>query len=153
MEIRLAVPEDIQKISAVFEHFYTYNAGQQPQYYRQAAEEGGYPLRIIENRLSDLYVALDGGAIIGLMHVEEKITPPNESIIPHRYADIVALFVDPTYRGQGVGDRLIRAAKKWAKGRKLNYLELFVLAENEGGLGFYKKAGFETVSFNMRMPL
>ena len=153
MEIRAAVPEDVQNISAVFEHFYTYNAGRQPQYYRQAAEEGGYPRRIIESSTSDLFIVLDGSTIIGLMHIEEKETQHSEAIVHHRYADIVALFVDPTYRGHGVGDRLIRAAKNWAKSRKLDYLELFVLAENEGGLGFYEKSGFETVSFNMRMPL
>ena len=152
MEIRLAIPEDVRQISAVFEHFFTYSAEQRPQFYRQAVEEGGYPRRIIESGNADLFIVLDGSVIIGLIHVEERETSPYESTARQRYADVVALFVDPTYRGQGVGERLIRAAKKWAKARKLRYLELSILAENEGGLGFYKKAGFETVSYTMRMP-
>jgi ribosomal protein S18 acetylase RimI-like enzyme len=153
MEIRLAIPEDVPRISAIFEHLYAYNAGQQPQYYRQASEEGDYPRRVIEGQDGAILIVLDGSAITGLLHIEEKTTPPSVSIIAHTYAEIVALFVDPTYRGQGVGDRLIQAAKKWAKARKADFLELFVLVENEGGLKFYEKMGFETVSRNMRLSL
>jgi ribosomal protein S18 acetylase RimI-like enzyme len=153
MEIRLAELADVTQLRAMFEHFFAYNAGQQPHYYRRAVEEGSYPKYVIESSDADLFIVLDGSAIIGLMHIEEKTTPPYSSFVPHKYADVAALFVDPTYRGQGVGDRLIRAGKKWAKARQLDYLELFVLAENDGALRFYEKMGFQTMSHNMRMTL
>jgi ribosomal protein S18 acetylase RimI-like enzyme len=38
----------------------------------------------------------------------------------------------------------------WAKARGLDYLELFVLDENEGAFQFYQGNGFKTVSKTMR---
>ena len=153
METRLAALGDVKQISAMFEHFYAYNAGQQPQYYRHAAVEGSSIRQVVESVQSDLFIVLDGNEIIGMLHAEEKSTPPSEACVPHKYADIMALFVDPTYRGQGIGESLIIAAKKWAEQRHLDYMEQFVLTENEGGMQFYGKMGFETVSTSMRLPL
>ncbi|KAB7731575.1 GNAT family N-acetyltransferase [Rudanella paleaurantiibacter] len=47
------------------------------------------------------------------------------------------LFVDPDWRGQGVGGRLLRYAVTELGARALDVNE-----QNEGALGFYQKAGF-----------
>lgn len=153
MEIRLAQPEDIPRISAIFEHLYAYNAGQQPQYYRRATEAGDYPRGIIESGDSDLLIVLDDVTVVGLLHIEEKTTTPFVSVIPRRFAEVVALFVDPTYRGQGIAENLVSEAKKWATARRIDSLELFILSENTDGARFYERLGFEVASSNLRLPL
>ena len=45
------------------------------------------------------------------------------------------------------------AAKKWAKERNLDYIELFVLSNAEEANAFYEREGFETVSRTMRYVL
>jgi ribosomal protein S18 acetylase RimI-like enzyme len=153
VEMRVAAPDDIAQISVLLEHSFAYNAAHQPSYYKEASEKGQYPRSVIGSVNGDIYIALDEEVVIGLIHVEERSTPPYETYIPHKYAEVVDLFVDPTYRGQGVGEALVSAAKKWAASRRLDYLELFVLSENDGGIRFYERMGFETVSHNMRLLL
>lgn len=50
------------------------------------------------------------------------------------------LFVDPQYRGQGIGKRLLRHAIE-----QLNADQLDVNEQNPQALGFYLKQGFEVI--------
>lgn len=54
---------------------------------------------------------------------------------------IDALFVDPRYRGGGVGTRLVAHAQRLAGGA----LRVDVNEQNEAARGFYSSLGFETV--------
>jgi len=63
------------------------------------------------------------------------------------------LFVLPSCRKKGVATTLINAAKEWATKRHLDYLELFVLAENENAAHLYMSRGFHVVSNTMRYTL
>ncbi len=153
MDIRMAAQKDIDSIRVLYEHFFVFNANQQPQYYREALESGKYPASVIENSHEDIFIAVEEHAVIGLIHVLEDKTPPYGVYIPYRFGVIVDLFVEPPFRGTGVGALLTDAAKQWAKKRELAYLELFVLAENENGIRFYDHIGFKTVSHTMRLTL
>jgi ribosomal protein S18 acetylase RimI-like enzyme len=153
MLIKPAEKSDIPAINALYEQFYQYNANQQPYFYQAATENGKYPESVIDNESEELFVADSDGKIIGLIHVAEDKTPPYKPVVSHRFAVIVDLFVDETCRGLGAGKELMKAAKKWAEERELDYMELMVLQENELGNGFYKHEGFQTVSHTMRFRI
>jgi GNAT superfamily N-acetyltransferase len=153
MEIRLAALSDLQQICTLYEHFYALNAGQQPQYYQEAAENGQYPTYSIESNQDDILVAVEDNSIIGFLHVKENATPPYPVIKSHRFAEVVDLFVEGSYRRKGAGTLLMQAAGQWAKSRGLDYLELSVLKENENGRRFYEHFGFNPVLTMMRLAL
>jgi len=56
------------------------------------------------------------------------------------------VFVAEQVRGRKVGERLMAAAVARGKERGAVYMRLAVHHGNKGGLGFYKRLGFEEVS-------
>ena len=153
VEIRQATLKDINEIAVLYQEFYALNALSQPEYYQEATETGAYSRSVIESRQGDLLIATEADAVIGLIHVEESKTPPYAPIVQHRFAEVIDLIVETSFRKKGVGTLLINAARQWAKNRGLDYLELFVLSENQGGIAFYHRTGFRTVSHNMRLTV
>lgn len=63
------------------------------------------------------------------------------------------LAVTEDSRGLGIGTKLINAAIEWSKEKKLDYVELGVLSNNEGARKLYEKLGFEDVTQLMRYKL
>ena len=74
-------------------------------------------------------------------------------MLPHRYACLGDLIVDAGVRGQGIGSQLLAAAKRWARNRRLEYLELQVLAQNEGAQHLYESQDFVEATKVMRCML
>lgn len=74
-------------------------------------------------------------------------------MLPHRYATLNDLVVTPPKRGQGIGSSLLGAAKKWARDRRLEYLELEVLAQNSGAIELYEAHDFVESTRTMRCML
>ncbi|MDR2501998.1 MAG: GNAT family N-acetyltransferase [Oscillospiraceae bacterium] len=159
MEIRPASLADLDALCGLSELFFAHNDAQQPEYCRPvsfdkaAPDYGAYPKFVIESETQEHLLATEGGAVIGFCHVSQAETEPYASIAPHRFANIVDLFVLPERRSAGVGSALLRAAADWAKRRKLDYLELLVLAENKRAHSFYLRSGFGAASTTMRLPL
>jgi len=60
-------------------------------------------------------------------------------VVPHKFACVVDLYVEPEYRKCGVGKALLESVKEWTKSRGLEYLELSVLEENLIGRNFYER--------------
>ncbi len=153
MEIRLAALSDIEPICRLYEEFFAYNATLQPQYYKAAKEGGDYPRGTIQDDASDIFLAVEDGKAVGLIHIREAQTPPFGSVAPHNYAEIIDFITTAERRKRGAGSRLMEAAKQWAKNRKLDYIELFVLSEAKDERRFYENKDFVTVSHTMRCHL
>jgi ribosomal protein S18 acetylase RimI-like enzyme len=159
MEIRLGALSDVDARCVLYELFFEYNSSQQPEYYRAvhypkaSPRYGEYPRNVITSATDDFFVAADNGRIVGFLHVSEDSTPPFASVVPHRYAEVVDLFVTEPHRRLGIGSALVDAAKAWAKARGLDYLNLLVLNENADASGFYQRYGFKTVSQTMRCAI
>lgn len=56
--------------------------------------------------------------------------------------ELVSLWVDPQFRGTGVGDSLVEAVAGWAKSQGIGTLVLSVRAENPHARAFYQRLGF-----------
>lgn len=153
MLIRLATLNDIESICRLYNEFFAYNAGLQPEYYKAGTESGEYPKSSITNESSDIFVAAENGIIVGFIHIKESQTSPFDAIVPHKYAEVIDLIVTASYRKMGIGSMLMDAAKQWSKAKNLDYIELFVLLEATDEILFYKHKGFKTVSHTMRCIL
>ena len=80
-------------------------------------------------------------------------TPAYSCVLPHRYARLEDLVVGKAYRGRGIGGELLAAAKRWARNRRLEYVELQVLAQNEGAQHLYESQDFVEATKVMRCML
>jgi RimJ/RimL family protein N-acetyltransferase len=77
-------------------------------------------------------VAVAGGDIIGMLHVEVSRFGFGE----------LSMLVDAGRRGRGVGSALLLAAIDWARDHGLHKLCLEVFARNTPAIALYRKSGF-----------
>jgi ribosomal protein S18 acetylase RimI-like enzyme len=60
------------------------------------------------------------------------------------------LVVNQAYRRQGVGSRLIKAARRWATEHDLRQVTLEVQTKNHPAIAFAQKHGFQFCGYNER---
>ncbi len=77
-------------------------------------------------------VAVAGGQIIGMLHVEAS---------RHGFGEL-GMLVHRDWRGRGVGSALLQAAIDWARGHGLHKLCLEVFAQNAAAIALYRNCGF-----------
>ncbi|MFC0842441.1 GNAT family N-acetyltransferase [Streptomyces noboritoensis] len=56
--------------------------------------------------------------------------------------ELISMWVNPTARGKGVGDHLIRAVERWAAERGATALRLSVMPDNRTAIALYERHGF-----------
>ncbi|MFI5491829.1 GNAT family N-acetyltransferase [Actinoplanes sp. NPDC051859] len=64
---------------------------------------------------------------------------PNEN---KRTIELISMYVAPSGRGQGVGDRLVQAVAQWAVQAGARRLRLAVVAGNSHAEALYRRQGF-----------
>lgn len=57
-------------------------------------------------------------------------------------AQLWGMWVDPTLRGRGVGERLVSSVRGWAAGQGARFLRLGVATRAGDATGFYERLGF-----------
>jgi ribosomal protein S18 acetylase RimI-like enzyme len=57
-------------------------------------------------------------------------------------AQLWGMWVEPAARGQGLGERLVAAARDWASSHGARFVRLGVAGEDAGALGLYERLGF-----------
>lgn len=66
----------------------------------------------------------------------------NELKAPKNSLHINDIAVFEEYRGYGVGEKLVESVKNMAQEEKLDFVSLYVWADNESAIRFYKRLGF-----------
>lgn len=111
----------------------------------------------IENAIIDdkfyVLVAEFNGEIKGFCIAQQQIADPYSCIVPRNFGYIFDLVVDPNFRGEKAGQKLLTAMKAWAKSRQLSHLELSVLAQNHKAIKFYEREGLTEISRTMGITL
>jgi RimJ/RimL family protein N-acetyltransferase len=88
-----------------------------------------------------MFGAFDEGRLIGITGFIRFAS----SKIRHR-GEIVQVYVDPAYRGQKVGEHLLRGAVENAfQLEGVEQIELDVIADNGPAIRLYQKVGFEAI--------
>lgn len=96
--------------------------------------------QFLEQRKYQLLVAADGEELIGFLSMYECYALYAEGV----FGTIAEFYVDPVYRGQGLGQALLNEAKKFGRERGWTRLEVTTppLPEYARTLSFYEREGF-----------
>ena len=88
-----------------------------------------------------LFVARDGGTqrVVGWIH----LTIETLSLLGELRADVSGLVVDESYRGGGVGSKLLNAGEAWAQAQGLDLVRVRTNTKRELAHRFYEKSGYE----------
>lgn len=68
-------------------------------------------------------------------------------------AELVSMFVSPSWRGQTLGSRLVEDFVSWARERGALRLKVSAYLANDGALRFYRRHGFAPLSSELVVDL
>lgn len=68
-------------------------------------------------------------------------------------AQLISMFIQSRWRGDGVGSRLVEAFMEWARGRGAVQVRVTAYAANEGAIRFYQRHGFSHLESTFAIPL
>jgi len=146
MHIRQAIPSDWKRIQDLNRQIFEYELQVEPTSnleFPYTDEAVSYFKRAAEARDSHAaFVCEDNSDVIGYAIV--KLIPPQELThrVGVRLAQVHTLSVDKAYRGQGIGKRLVAAAREWAIHHGANRMKIVAYAGNDVARGLYRSLGF-----------
>jgi ribosomal protein S18 acetylase RimI-like enzyme len=153
MNVQFATISDLNCICSFYKELFAFLATLQPTYLQESEANKEFLKGIIEDEKSDILVAFENDSILGFAFVQEQETPYFNCLVHHKYAHLIDLFVEGSFRKKGVGTILINAVKEWAKERGLDYLELSVLVENTNAIKLYECESFQKVVQTMKCKI
>lgn len=82
-----------------------------------------------------LYLAFNGTAVVGMAGAHlEPVNP--------KLAHLIAVWLEPEYRGTGLAERLIRSVIAWAREAGAERITAWVTEINQRARRFYRRLGF-----------
>jgi len=139
IKIRAATPQDLESISKIIpdqnELFLVYPGGRYPFTFDQVKK--------LYNERFEFTAVCDGDSIIGFANLYDRQL--------NQYAFIGNVFIQPDYRGQGLGKLVLQYMIK-AAFEKYQFAEvrLSVFSDNKPAVALYKQFGFSEYSQELR---
>jgi L-amino acid N-acyltransferase YncA len=140
MDIRAARPEDLPRITEIYNHEVQYSTAtyetlphsvaQRTEWWQRLGA-GGYPSLVIE----------DGQGVQGYATLEPFNARPG-----YRYTVFTSVYLDPTIRGKGWGGRMLDELIAAAKLRGFHALVASIDSENEISITLHERRGFKKVA-------
>jgi GNAT superfamily N-acetyltransferase len=93
--------------------------------------------RLLARADDAVYVAEGESGVVGWVHAAEQ-----ELLESGRRCEILGLVVDPAYRSQGVGRRLVTAVERWAANRELEQMTVRSNVARPESHPFYQRLGY-----------
>lgn len=149
ISIRRATMQDLPAISNLSQQLFDHDGQFTDEFnmsWSRAKEGKEFIVKHVKSKKSTILLAEDGTKPIGyiLMSIEtvswRKFNP---------VADVINLIVAPTYRGKGIGTRLLQEAKKLAIERGAKRMIVAALTADSRSLKFYEQRGFK--NFNVTL--
>jgi GNAT superfamily N-acetyltransferase len=152
VRVRQATPEDVPSLVALFQELDRMQADwrvftPRPGFYDEVGAKYREALR---NPDAVVLVATDDeGEVVGMAYGEART--------PSRFSDEYALelsgvVVRAGYRGRGVGRELVREAARFARERRVPWVELKTFAPNRGAMAFWEDLGFSPRVVQLTTP-
>ncbi len=111
----------------------------------------------IEKQIQDIYNS-DNHKVFILKNTEELLGFILLQIVENHFTSeticfILEIFVDPKFRGKGIGNRLMELAEKFAEEKKIKKVVLNVANNNKIASSLYKKMGYVEEKIRMSKKL
>lgn len=142
MKVRLATPEDVPSLVALFQELERMQADwrvftPRPGFYDEVGAK--YQEAMNTPDAVVLVAEDDESEVVGMAY--------GETHVPSRFSDeraleISGVVVRAGYRGRGVGHELVREAARFAGQRGIEWVELKTFAPNQGAMAFWEGLGF-----------
>lgn len=141
MKVRLATPEDVPSLVALFQELDRMQADwrvftPRPGFFD---EVGAKYRAAMSTPDAVVLVAEDEGEIVGMAYGETH-TPSRFS--DERALELSGVVVRAGYRGRGVGHELVREASRWADAQGVDWIELKTFEPNRSAMAFWEGLGF-----------
>jgi len=114
-----------------------------------AQTDEGWTAWATQNAAGDasiMYVAEDAGTWIGMSGGMRDTSQLEKA------AHLISMWVDPAYRGRGLGRQLVEHVVGWARDRGVRRLELWVTAHNHAAVALYAHCGFAATGESQPLP-
>lgn len=92
-------------------------------------------------KYSGLFVAVDGEKVAGFVFGMIKFTP--DYLGSQKVGFFTHQYIDPDYRGKGLGKKLFIALEKWFNEKNVISVEAQANYFNEGSRKYLEKSGYE----------
>lgn len=86
------------------------------------------------------FVAKEGDRIVSVAYLHIIEMPANSILLNGLYADVLSVYTEPAYRGQGICTQLIKNLVEYGKRRGLGRIDL---SATDAGYPIYAKVGFK----------
>ena len=86
------------------------------------------------------FVAKDGDRIVSVAYLHIIEMPANSILLNGLYADVLSVYTEPDYRGQGICTQLMKNLVEYGKRRGLGRIDL---SATDAGYPIYAKVGFK----------
>lgn len=98
----------------------------------------------VEKYQGKIWFAQDEGKVIGytIGAIWEQSEKNRLEIGAHILGEVLELFVDEDYRGQGIGTKMLKMMEDYFKEKKCDSIWISVFAPNNSAHALYKKFGF-----------
>ena len=141
--VRAAFPEDLAVVKQLFFELHTYNSTFDPNFALVSRWEDVFYNHVCQPSVCEQIIILAEveDQVAGLLLLKEHIEAP----ALHRYnrwVEVQGLYVRPAFRRCGIGDLLLRFARRSAKEQQHQWLQLYVSNSNQVAQKFYSKQGF-----------
>lgn len=144
--IRRAEPDDDSHVAALFHALHAFNASLDARFVLADGWEALLREHLAHERAHGhgiTYLAHVAERPVGLLMMEGHTDAP---LFRHRHwAEIVALYVVPAARGEGIADALLAEGFAWARDHGYNRVQLYVTSSNAPAKRFYQRSGFQPI--------
>jgi len=154
LTIHRAASEDDWAVQHLFAALHTFNATLDARFALAEGWQAVLNEHLLHSRAHDhsltLLAWLDDEPV-GLLMMDGHTDSP---LFRHRHwAELVALYVAPSQRGNGLAERMVAAGSAWAHEHGYERVQLYVTRTNVGAQSFYERRGFKPVQEIWRLEL
>ncbi|RAP78570.1 GNAT family N-acetyltransferase [Paenibacillus montanisoli] len=155
ISIRNAQKEDYESLLSLFWQVHHLHVIERPDLYKKNSTPVGE--EYFNNQLNDdkqhIFVAARGIEIVGVVVMKEEEIPENSFVHARKILLVNSLCVADTVRKKGIGRTLMQYVFDFARGLKVESIELGVSETNQNAIHFYQSIGMSTKSRKMEFRL
>ena len=97
-------------------------------------------------RANGWFLAFEDGVPVGIAAGMQDPDGPTTA------RELISMWVDPVYRGRGIGAELVEAVAGWARSVGAEDLDLMVTTGNAGAQRLYERSGFRLTGKTVAHP-